>query len=122
MRLMGNQLNGLLSSPLIDINIAMQSPTLCLKERKTVQWSHWSSVYVYTRAKAHSYLGKKRRRREGEEMPLLCRLIDSGGTINMGGEQRRRERERERETDIDRKDKQKENKKYLKWQRGFVIV
>ena len=90
---MGNQLNGLLSSPLIDINIAMQSPTLCLKERKTVQWSHWSSVYVYTRAKAHSYLGKKRRRREGEEMPLLCRLIDSGGTINMGGEQRRRERD-----------------------------
>jgi hypothetical protein len=32
----------------------------------------------------------------------------------MGGEQR--------EADIDRKDKQKESKKYLKWQRGFVIV
>ena len=94
---MGNQLNGLLPSPLIDINIAMQSPTLCLKERKTVQWSHWSSVYVYTRAKTHSYLGKKGRRREGEEMPLLCRLIDSGWTINMGGEQRQRERERERD-------------------------
>ena len=38
-------------------------------------------------------------------MPLLCRLIDSGWTINMGGEQR--QRERERRTSIGKTNKKK---------------